>query len=140
MVAHKKVQYFTLEKHEGDYETWPIKSQLYFKGIKTNIKIHGYDLLRQIDCGDYYLLITDYDCPFEEHTHVTILNKDLKIVADKGFSWIYNSFLMIDFKILHDHLFFLNFGEDYHVYLQVKYPKKRFYNRIITTTVSRQSY
>jgi hypothetical protein len=53
---------FALEKYPGAYETWPLRSRLFFKGEPTRVKLAGYDLRWQFALEDRFLLVTDHDC------------------------------------------------------------------------------
>ena len=53
-------------------------------GRCTNLRIPGLDLLRQYATGNIYLLVTDYDCPFEEAVNFITINKECsKILCRK---------------------------------------------------------
>lgn len=85
---------FTLETHEGPYETWPVKSRLYLDGHPTPIKLPGYQLRCQYDTADGYILITDYDCPFEESTHFALVSKKLRLKSCRTVGWMYETFML----------------------------------------------
>jgi hypothetical protein len=68
---------FCLERHQGPYETWPLRSRLLDEGRPTRLSLPGYDLIRQYQIDAGYLLVTDYDCPFEESTNFLLLSDDL---------------------------------------------------------------
>ena len=55
----KKTQRFQIEKHEGEYKDWPLKSYLIDDGVKTSTKLPGYDLLASfaIDNGKFLLIL-----------------------------------------------------------------------------------
>ena len=75
----KKTQRFQIEKHEGEYKDWPLKSYLIDDGVKTSTKLPGYDLLASfaIDNGKF-LLILDYACPHEEQAKLLFWTRILK--------------------------------------------------------------
>ncbi len=70
---------FTLEQHDGPYETWPLRSRLFLDGEPTGISLPGYALLHQFETSNGYVLVTDYDCPFEEITNFILVSKQLRL-------------------------------------------------------------
>ena len=81
----KKTQRFQIEKHEGEYKDWPLKSYLIDDGVKTSTKLPGYDLLASfaIDNGKF-LLILDYACPTKNRLQCCF-DSNFKIVGKKKF-------------------------------------------------------
>ena len=61
----KPIERFTLETHDGPYETWPSRTHARVNGERCGLTVSGYVLLRQFETPDAYLLVTDYDCLFE---------------------------------------------------------------------------
>lgn len=82
----KPTSFFDLEKHEGEYSTWPFESRLIVSGKMIKTKVPGYDLLisLQLDNGNF-ILVTDYNCPFEEETTAILLNPDYKVISKLRF-------------------------------------------------------
>lgn len=74
---------FTLEQHTGPYEAWPAKTRLWVDGKPSAVQVPGYQLLKQFVVDDGYLLITDYDCPYEEATSFILLDQLLQLVSRK---------------------------------------------------------
>lgn len=72
---------FSLAPLTVPYEEWKGKTQLLCDGAATAFFIEGCDLKAQYQCGDHYLLVTEYDCPYEESVTVTLLNRDFKPIA-----------------------------------------------------------
>ena len=85
---------FSLETHEGPYEKWPVKSRLFLDGQPTRIKLPGYQLLCQYETADGYILITDYDCPFEESTHFALVSKTLRLKSCRMVGWMYETYIL----------------------------------------------
>jgi hypothetical protein len=82
----KKTNRFQLQKHRGPYELWPLRSRLLDEGEKTKTKLPGYDLLIALELEDgRFLMIMDYDCPFEELATAVLLDSNLKILGKKRF-------------------------------------------------------
>jgi hypothetical protein len=85
---------FSLARHTGPYEAWPLKTPLLIHGAHTGISVPGYVLLAQFSTLEYHLLVTDYDCPFEERTEFILLDKDKTRVLDcRDIGGAYASFL-----------------------------------------------
>ncbi len=61
----------------------PVKSLLQINGVPTDLSIRGCRLLRQFETSDGFLLVTDFDCPFEESTCFTLINH----AVDEILSW-----------------------------------------------------
>lgn len=82
---------FELEKHSGPYEKWPSGSYVIRNGRPTSLRLPGYLLLHQFLMRDEYLFVTNYDCPFEEITELTLCSASLSIVARRSFGCPYAS-------------------------------------------------
>ena len=90
----KPINRFTLEKHDGPYEKWPLRSCLFLDGKPTDLSLPGYELLHQFETSDGYILITDYDCPFEEITNFAFISKHLRLISCRWLGWMYETFLL----------------------------------------------
>ncbi|UXU86791.1 hypothetical protein [Burkholderia sp. S-53] len=88
----KPVDRFTLETHDGPYESWPSRTHVLVGGVRAGLAVSGYVLLRQFETPAAYLLVTDYDCPFEEAVTFTLVSKDpLKLRAQRTVGAMYAS-------------------------------------------------
>ncbi len=96
---------FTLEKHDGPYETWPLRSRLSLDGRPTDISLPGYTLLHQFETSDGYILVTDYDCPFEEITNFALVSKQLRLQSCRWLGWMYETFLLERIEWIDDRSF-----------------------------------
>ncbi len=86
---------FSLEAHVGPYESWPLRSRLLIDGAPTGLKVKGYVLLRQFETASGFLLVTDYDCPFEESVNFVLVSKDLrKVLGERTLGAMYGTFLL----------------------------------------------
>jgi len=85
---------FSLEKHSGPYESWPLRSRLLRNGQPTRISLTGHQLLYQFNTEDGFLFVTDYDCPFEESTHLTLCDSNLRCLSRRFFGAPYTSFML----------------------------------------------
>lgn len=82
----KRLNRFQLQKHQGPYETWPLRSCLLDEGEETQTELPGYDLLLAMELGDgRFLLVMDYECPYEEVVTAVLLDSNLKILGTKKF-------------------------------------------------------
>lgn len=90
----KAVDIFSLEKHSGPYEKWPLRSRVLVNGKPTFARIPGYTLLHQFEIDGGYLLITDCDCPFEETTSFILLSKSNRVLSFQMLFEPYGSFLL----------------------------------------------
>lgn len=88
---------FTIETHDGDYENRSLKSALYFNDEKLNVKVSGYVIEKQFELPHYFLLLINWDCPFEEGCEIVVLSKDFKIVGNYSFTPFYHSYLLTSY-------------------------------------------
>ena len=72
---------FSLQKHDGEYESWPLKSSLYYCGEELGVEISGYVIDKKFELADYFLLFISWGCPFEETCEVYVLNKLKKLLV-----------------------------------------------------------
>jgi hypothetical protein len=86
--------HFALEPHSGAYETWPATSRLVVNGVGRSAAVPGYALLHQFEIPDGFLLVTDFDCPFEEATCFTLVSKAMEVLATCSVGGMYASFLL----------------------------------------------
>jgi hypothetical protein len=63
--------------------------------------LKGCELIDQFECADGYLFISDYDCPFEEITNFTLVDKKFRVISRRWIGGPYVSFL-IDGVEVHD--------------------------------------
>jgi hypothetical protein len=75
----RAISRFSLEEHPGDYDTWPVRTRLLADGTPTSLKLSGYDLRWQFELDGGFLLITDYDCPYEEAYEIYLLSAQLRM-------------------------------------------------------------
>jgi len=90
----KPIRRFSLERHQGAYDTWPTRSRLLIDGERTGLSLPGYALLHQFETSDVYLLVTDYECPCEEVTNVVLVSKKLRLQSRRWIGWMYASALL----------------------------------------------
>lgn len=107
----ENISHFSIEKHNGPYEKWPLKSKLFHSDKDTGIKIPGFSLLHQFKLGNEFLLITDWDCPFEEATEILLLDSSFRIISHKRLSCWYYSWLLDSIEYIDENQFLLFFME-----------------------------
>jgi len=90
----ESIEAFTLAKHQGPYETWPLRTRLQFNNNETGTEIPGYIIEGQYRCDEGYLLITSHDCPFEESNDFILLGECFEILATEQLLVPYASFLL----------------------------------------------
>ena len=83
---------FCLERHEGPYESWPLRSRLLVDGEPRGVRVPGYSLLHQYALPSGYLLVTDCDCPFEEATSFVLLDRNSRLLCARTLSIPYGSY------------------------------------------------
>jgi hypothetical protein len=101
----KPITRFTLEKHDGPYETWPLRSRLSLDGKATGISLPGYTLLHQFETSNGYILVTDYDCPFEEITNFALVSRQMRLQSCRWVGWMYETFLLERIEWIDDRTF-----------------------------------
>ena len=94
---------FSLQTHTGDYQKWPLKTLLLKNATPTQAHLPGYQILHQfqLNSGEY-LLITDWDCPFEEATEMLLLSAELALIARHSFGVPYGSFNLEALQVIDD--------------------------------------
>ena len=108
----KPIERFTLETHDGPYEAWPSRTHVLVNGQRCGLTVSGYVLLRQFETPDAYLLVTDYDCLFEEAVTFTLMSKDpLKELARRTVGAMYASFHLDDLTWADDRHFSATFAD-----------------------------
>ncbi|HEX8391448.1 MAG TPA: hypothetical protein VF665_03740 [Longimicrobium sp.] len=103
---------FSLEKHAGPYESWPLRTRLFADGEPTDVRIPAYVMLHQFQVDDGYLLIGDQDCPFEEATVFALLSHDLRLLSCRVVGHAYNTFLLTGLEWVNPRQLIASFGDD----------------------------
>lgn len=85
---------FALESHAGPYEDWPLTSRLIVDGVPVEPRVPGYVIDAQYDTPFGTLLVTSFDCLFEESNCFLLLDETLRIVAKKELAAPYGSWLL----------------------------------------------
>jgi hypothetical protein len=88
------ISQFSIEKHDGNYESWPRTSRLFFDNDDTAMRIPGYVIEAQYKCELGYLIVTSQDCLFEESNDFILLDQQLSIIGYDSLFVPYHSFLI----------------------------------------------
>jgi hypothetical protein len=88
-----------LTEHTYGLEPDPLKMPLYFNGQQTHTFVTGLVIEGQYRCvlpnkTSGYLIITSFDCPFEESTEFSLLDEAFKLIATTSLAQMYDSFLL----------------------------------------------
>ena len=100
---------FSLARHEGPYESWPLRTPLLADGATTGIEIPGYVLLHQFETSAGYVLVADFDCPYEEATTFALVSRDLRLLGCRTLSRALASFLLEGIEWIDDRRFIARF-------------------------------
>jgi hypothetical protein len=85
---------FSLVSHEGPYKDWPLRTPLLVDGRHTGVSVPGYEIEGQYRCDAGYLLINNWDCPFEESYDFVLLADDFATLSCVSLCVPYGSFLL----------------------------------------------
>jgi hypothetical protein len=80
----RRIERFTLLADTEHPDDWPLESLLIADGETTPTRVPGVEILEQFEIIAGYLLVTDYDCPFEETFHFILLDHNLRTVARRS--------------------------------------------------------
>ena len=108
----QEITRFTLESHSGEYVTWPLKTTLLADLQPTATNIPGYVIERQYQIDERYLIITSWDCPFEEANDFELLDKNYAVLAHKRLGVPYGSFLLDDASVVDEQTLLLKYFEN----------------------------
>ncbi|MBT1065512.1 hypothetical protein KJY73_18135 [Bowmanella sp. Y26] len=122
---------FSLQQHQGHYHEWPLSSLLYYKGQSLGIRIPGFVIERQFALKDCYLLLVNWDCPFEEGYEVIVLSHRLKVVGTYSFTPFLNSYLLSSISETAANRFQLVFNQNARFELTIDYPKTHWLSRTV---------
>lgn len=122
---------FSLQEHDGEYEDRPLKSLLYYCGEALGVKVPGYVIDKQFELADYFLLLLNWDCPFEEGCEIVVLNKLKEVVGGYSFTPLYSSYNFSAIVESSKGRYKLTFNESAHYEVLINYPKKHLLSRVV---------
>jgi len=117
------VERFALVTHQGPYETWPVQTPVLVDGQASSLTIPGFNLLRQYETTAGYVLVTDFDCPFEEAICFVLVSKDLRtVLGEHTVGQWYNSYWLEEIVWQDAEHFFATFHDlpDYRFYFTLR--------------------
>lgn len=119
----KPIHRYSLEPHDGPYDSWPLTSRLLLDGKPTDARIPGYFIEAQYESGAGPVIVTSYDCPFEESNSFVLLNGSLEVVARAELGVPYGSFLLDAHWPVDESTLVLHYHEDLFYRLTVVQPR-----------------
>lgn len=115
-------QDFSLRTPANGPDYSALNSSLLYKGQETGVDVQGIVLDHQFSLSDGYVLVTSWDCPFEEGYEVSLLNREMKLVSHKSIGPIYSSYQLDSMEVVGKSAFRLLFtnGEVYNLVVRAK--------------------
>lgn len=77
----RRVERFSLRALADAPDAVPLDSLLIADGEATSSRVPGVEILEQFEIIAGYLLVTDYDCPFEETFYFVLLDHEFRTVS-----------------------------------------------------------
>ena len=90
----QRLNVFELAKHEGPYESWPQTTELIQDGVPTGKRIPGYIIEAQYAHTNGFVLVTSWDCPYEEAQSFLLLSNELDLLFEETIGGAYASVWM----------------------------------------------
>ncbi len=90
----KKISVFSFNQQPGPYETWSLCSELIMNEKRTGKYVPGFVISAQYAYKDLYLIVTSWDCPYEESQEFILLSKDLTVLCKKHIGHIYSTVIL----------------------------------------------
>lgn len=95
----RRIDKFAFEPRTPGRDLEATSTALLVDGQPAGIAIEGLQLVDQFDTGRGYLLVTDYNDPWEEQTVVTLLDAELKQVDKKRLGKFFGVFPSRTFSV-----------------------------------------
>ena len=80
----------------------------------------GYTLLHQFETTSGYVLVTDFDCPFEERTNFVLLGPTLRMRSCRSLGGWYTSALLKDIEVIDDRRLVAIFSASDHFLITIR--------------------
>ncbi|MDH3608545.1 MAG: hypothetical protein OEQ24_04785 [Gammaproteobacteria bacterium] len=90
----KEISSFLFKPQPGPYETWSLCSELIMDGKRTGKYVPGFVIGAQYAYKDLYLIVTSWDCSYEESQEFILLSNDLTVLCKKHIGHIYSTILL----------------------------------------------
>jgi hypothetical protein len=120
----KKLNIFELSKHDGPHESWPMDTELIKNGISTGKKIPGYIIEAQYEHVYGFLLVTSWDCPFEESQSFLLLSHELDLVFEETIGAAYASVWIEGHEPINEHAVMFHCGSNLDIFVTVESANK----------------
>ena len=90
----KEITVFSFKPQPGAYETWSLCSELIMNEKRTGKYVPGFVIGAQYAYKHLYLIVTSWDCLYEESQEFILLSKDLTVLCKKHVGHIYSTILL----------------------------------------------
>ena len=87
----KKISCFSFNSQPGAYDTWSLCSELILNEKPTGKYVPGFVMGAQYAYKNLLLIVTSWDCPYEESQEFILLSKDLTVLCKKHIGHIYST-------------------------------------------------
>ena len=110
----REISCFSFKPQPGPYESWSLCSELIQDGKRTGKFVPGFVIGAQYAYKDLYLIVTSWDCPYEESQEFILLSKDLTVLCKKHIGQIYSTVILESHEAIAEDqvLFHCNDGMD----------------------------
>lgn len=110
----REISCFSFKPQPGPYESWSLCSELIQDGKRTGKFVPGFVIGAQYAYKDLYLIVTSWDCPYEESQEFILLSKDLTVLCKKHIGHIYSTVILESHEAIAEDqvLFHCNDGVD----------------------------
>ena len=85
---------YRLARHDGPYERWPLTTPLFADDRPTGQRVPGYVIDAQYRCAAGALLVTSFDCLFEESNAFLLLDAAHRCIAKRELQTPYATWLL----------------------------------------------
>ncbi len=116
----QEISFFSFQQQTGPYETWSLCSELIMDGEKTGKYIPGFVIGAQYAYKDLYLIVTSWDCPYEESQEFILLSKDLTVLCKKHIGHIYSTITLESHEAVAEDQVLFNCNDDIDILVTIK--------------------
>ena len=96
----KPVTRFEIKTPAGEDDKKPKKSKIFFDGRDLARKVWPSNIRAQFQIGDKFLVVADFDCPFEEITYCFLFDSNGGYLGKKRFGFPFNWYLLEKVEVL----------------------------------------
>lgn len=116
----KEISCFSFKPQPGPYETWSLCSELIQNGKRTGKFVPGFVIGAQYAYKDLYLIVTSWDCPYEESQEFILLSKDLTVLCKKHIGHIYSTVILESHKAVAEDQVLFHCNDDVDILVTAK--------------------